>query len=66
MWLACHENAHFDYAPTPTSWLNQAEFWFSILVGKSLIGASFKAVDALKTPIDAFIKDNGETAGPFV
>ncbi len=56
----------FHYTPTHTSWLNQIEIWFSILAGKSLNGASFKAVDELKAHIDAFIRSYNETAPPFV
>lgn len=66
MWLARHKNVHFHYTPTHTSWLNQVEIWFSILVRKSLGGASFRAVDELKAHIDAFIKDYNKTAKPFV
>jgi hypothetical protein len=43
-------------ASTHASWLTQVEIWFSILAGKSLKGASFQAVEELRTHIDAFIK----------
>jgi transposase len=66
MWLARHKNVHFHYTPTHTSWLNQIEIWFSILAGKSLNGASFNAVEQLKTHIDDFIAAYNETAKPFV
>lgn len=66
LWLARHKNVHFHYTPTHTSWLNQIEIWFSILARNSLNGASFEAVDELKTHIEAFIKDYNETAKPFV
>jgi hypothetical protein len=39
------------YTPTHTSWLNQVEIWFSILTAKSLKGASFQAVEELRTHI---------------
>jgi hypothetical protein len=52
-------------ASTHASWLNQVEIWFSILAGKSLKGASFQAVEELRTHIDAFINDYNETARPF-
>lgn len=65
-WLARHKNVTFHYTPTHTSWLNQIEIWFSILTGKSLKGASFNAVEELKTHIDVFIRDYNETARPFV
>jgi len=65
-WLARHKNVTFHYTPTHTSWLNQIEIWFSILAGKSLKGASFKALEELKAHIDAFIRTYNETACPFV
>ncbi len=65
-WLARHKNVSFHYTPTRTSWLNQIEIWFSIFAGKSLKGASFKAVEELKAHIDAFIRSYNENARPFV
>jgi hypothetical protein len=52
--------------PTHTSWLNQIEIWFSILSRKSLAGASFQAVDQLKTHINDFIASYNNDARPFV
>ena len=65
LWLARHRNVHFHYTPTPTSWLNQIEIWFSILSGKSLDGASFRSVADLKTPITSFTASYNENAQPF-
>jgi hypothetical protein len=48
------------------SWLSQIEIWFSILVRKSLAGASFASVPELIAHIDAFIADSNQTARPFV
>ena len=36
----------FVYTPKHTSWLNQVEIWFSILVRRLLKRASFTSVDA--------------------
>ena len=45
----------FHYTPKHSSWLNQIEIWFSILVRKLLRRASFKSQDDLKTRILEFI-----------
>jgi transposase len=66
LWLARHPNVHFHYTPTHASWLNQIEVWFSILVGKSLSGASFRSVAELITHIDSFIASYNTNAKPFV
>ncbi len=45
----------FVYTPKHTSWLNQIEMWFSILVRKLLRRSSFTSVEDLKARILAFI-----------
>ncbi len=45
----------FVYTPKHTSWLNQVELWFSILVRKLLRRASFRSVEELKARVLAFI-----------
>jgi DDE superfamily endonuclease len=45
----------FVYTPKHTSWLNQVEIWFSILVRKLLRRASFTSVEDLKSRVLAFI-----------
>jgi hypothetical protein len=45
----------FVYTPKHTSWLNQVEMWFSILVRKLLRHSSFTSVEDLKARILAFI-----------
>jgi DDE superfamily endonuclease len=56
----------FVYIPKHTSWLNQIEIWFSILVRRLLKHASFKSTDELKERILAFIKYFNQTmAKPF-
>jgi DDE superfamily endonuclease len=45
----------FVYTPKHTSWLNQVEIWFSILVRKLLRRSSFRAVEDLRARIVAFI-----------
>ena len=56
----------FVYTPKHTSWLNQAEIWFSILVRKPLKRASFSSVEELRRRILAFIDYFNRTmAKPF-
>ena len=56
----------FVYTPKHTSWLNQVEMWFSILVRRLLKRGSFKSVDELEGRILAFIEYFNQTmAKPF-
>jgi transposase len=56
----------FVYTPKHTSWLNQIEIWFGILVRKLLKRASFSAVDDLRQRILDFIDYFNRTmAKPF-
>lgn len=56
----------FHYTPKHSSWLNQIEIWFSILVRKLLKRASFKSQNDLKTRILEFIDYFNKTmAKPF-
>ena len=44
------------YTPTHSSWLNQVEIWFSILVRRLLKRSSFTSIDDLCQRILAFIE----------
>ena len=56
----------FHYTPKHSSWLNQIEIWFSILVRKLLKRGSFTSKDDLKTRLLAFIDYFNRTmAKPF-
>jgi transposase len=56
----------FHYTPTHTSWMNQVEIWFSILVRKLLKRASFTSKEELKNRLMAFIDYfNQNMAKPF-
>jgi hypothetical protein len=56
----------FMYTPKHTSWLNQVEVWFSILVRKLLRRSSFTSLEDLKARILAFIDYFNRTmAKPF-
>lgn len=56
----------FHYTPKHSSWLNQIEIWFSILVRKLLMRGSFTSVDDLQAKVLAFIDYYNQTmAKPF-
>jgi transposase len=56
----------FVYTPKHTSWLNQIELWFSILVRKLLKRASFSSLEDLRQRILKFIDYFNRTmAKPF-
>jgi transposase len=55
----------FVYVPKHTSWLNQVEIWFSILVRRVIKRGNFTSVEDLHTRILAFIDYFNQTAKPF-
>jgi len=56
----------FVYTPKHTSWLNQIELWFSILVRRLLKRGNFSSVDDLRARLLAFIDYFNRTmAKPF-
>lgn len=56
----------FVYTPKHTSWMNQIEIWFSILVRRLLKRASFRSTEELKERILRFIDYFNRTlAKPF-
>ena len=56
----------FLYTPKHTSWLNQIELWFSILVRRLLRRGNFTSVEDLRERILAFIASFNKTmAKPF-
>ena len=62
------DSAHriqFVYVPKHTSWLNQVEIWFSILVRRVIKRGNFSSVADLDAQIVAFIDYFNQTAKPF-
>jgi transposase len=56
----------FVYIPKHTSWLNQIEIWFSILVRRVIKRGNFTSVKDLRDKILAFIEYfNATLAKPF-
>lgn len=56
----------FVYTPKHSSWLNQVEIWFGILVRRLLRRGSFRSVEELRERLQAFIAYFNRTmAKPF-
>jgi transposase len=60
------QRIRFVYTPKHSSWLNQIELWFSILMRRLLKRASFMSIDDLRARILDFIDYFNRTlAKPF-
>jgi putative transposase len=55
----------FVSVPKQTSWLNQVELWFSILVRRVIKRGNFTSQDDLRAKILAFLEYFNQTAKPF-
>lgn len=55
----------FVYVPLHTSWLNQVEIWFSILIRRLLHRANMASLEELQERIRAFIVYSNQTAKAF-
>jgi hypothetical protein len=65
-WLSdARHRIQFVYTPTHTSWLNQIELWFSILVRRALKRGNFPSLEALRERILAVVAYYNQTAKPF-
>jgi len=64
-WLARHNNVYFHYTPTHASWMNQVEFWFSIMARAALRGGSFTSPEQVREAIDEFVAVYNPQATPF-
>lgn len=64
--MDCDHRIRFVYVPKHTSWLNQIEIWFSILVRRVIKRGNFTSVKDLRDKILAFIEYFNEAlAKPF-
>src|SRR5215207_1318457 len=59
------DRIQFVYVPKHTSWLNQSEIWFSILVRRVIKRGNFTSQDDLRAKILAFVAYFTCTATPF-
>jgi len=55
----------FVYVPKHTSWLNQVEIWFSILVRRVIKRGNFTSLDDLRAKILAFVEYFNRMTKPF-
>ena len=55
----------FHSTPKHSSWLNQIEIWFSLLVRRALKRGNFPSLEALRERILGFIDYYNQTAKPF-
>jgi transposase len=62
---AVEHRIRFVYIAKHSSWLNQIEIWFSILMRRLLRRASFRSVAELQARIEAFITYFNQTAKAF-
>jgi len=63
--LVDYPNVTLHFTPTYSSWLNQVEIWFSMLVRRLLRRASFTSTEELRDRILAFIAYVNGRAKPF-
>ncbi len=63
---AAERRIRFIYVPKHSSWLNQVEIWFSVVVRRVLKRSHFESVDQLKQRLLDFIDYFNETmAKPY-
>ncbi len=62
---AAAHRIQFVYVPKHTSWLNQVEIWFSILVRRVIKRGNFSSQDDLRAKILAFVDYFNRMAKPF-
>ena len=65
-WLAKHPHVSFHFTPIGSSWLNQAETWFSIITRQAIRRGTFSSVNALVFAIRDYINSWNADAAPFV
>jgi transposase len=64
-WLLAHPRFELHFTPTYSSWISQAERWFTELERRCLERGTFCSLDALKTALEEWISTWNETARPF-
>jgi len=63
--LAAHPSVRLHYTPTYSSWLNQAELWFSKIERDVIARGIFTSVTDLRRKLMRYIKHYNKTAKPF-
>jgi transposase len=65
-WLKRHPQVHFHYTPTPASWVNLVECFFSILGKRALSQSVHTSKRQLKEFLLRYIAHNNQNPRPFV
>jgi transposase len=65
-WLARHTRHHMHFTPTYSSWLNQVERWFSLIIQQAICRGSFKNARQLIASIERYIEQYNQHGRPFV
>jgi len=65
-WLAKHPRYHIHFTPTYSSWLNQVETWFGIIMNKAIRRGSFSSTNELIKMIDDFVNAYNQGSRPFI
>lgn len=64
-WLDAHPNVRFHYTPIGSSWLNQIEIWFGIIIRQDIRRGSFGSLRIPVDTINAYIANWNADARPF-
>ncbi|MFL6056436.1 MAG: IS630 family transposase [Actinoallomurus sp.] len=64
-WLQKHPNVRFHYTPTGSSWLNQIEIWFGIIIRQAIRRGTFVSLAHLIRQIKDYVEYWNEDAKPF-
>lgn len=65
-WLARHPRFRVHYTPTYSSWLNQVERWFGLIMQRAIRRGSFSSVTDLPRQIERFVAGWNQHPKPFV
>jgi putative transposase len=63
--LAARPRYHVHYTPTYSSWLNQVEIWFNIIIQRAIRRGTFHGVEDLVAKIENFVAHYKAKCRPF-
>jgi len=63
--LSDHQQVHFHFTPTYSSWLNQVELWFSKIERDVIARGVFTSVKDLSKKLLGYIREYNRNAKPF-
>jgi putative transposase len=65
-WMAARPRWHVHFIPAYSSWLNQAERFFALIMDEAIRRSSLKSVRELARRIETFVQQYNRTSKPFV